>query len=60
MLAPPLLAGSGDDSGLDWSIGATATVLGGLELGVSYVGVEGPAIDGFTDDTVVATLGMSF
>ena len=60
VLAPPLLAGSGDDSGLDWSIGATATVLGGLELGVSYVGVEGPAIDGFADDTVVATLGMSF
>jgi len=60
VLAPPLLAGTGDDSGLDWSLGASATVLGGLELGVGYVGVEGPAIDGFTDDTVVATLGMSF
>ena len=60
VLAPPFLTGAADDSGLDWSIGATATVLGGLELGVSYVGVEGPAIDGFTDDTVVATLGMSF
>ncbi|WP_374409020.1 TorF family putative porin [Pelagerythrobacter sp.] len=60
VLAPPLLAGTGDDSGLDWSIGASATVLGGLEVGVSYVGVEGPSIDSFTDDAVVATLGMSF
>ena len=60
VLAPPLLAGTGDDSGLDWSLGASATVLGGLELGVSYVGVEGPSIDGFTDDTVVGTLSMSF
>lgn len=60
VLAPPLLAGAGDDSGLDWSLGASATVLGGLELGVSYVGVEGPSIDGFTDDTVVGTLSMSF
>src|SRR5690606_30665710 len=50
VLAPPLLAGSTDDSGLDWSLGASATVLGGLNLGVSYVGVEGPSIDGYTDD----------
>ena len=60
VLAPPLLAGDADDSGLDWSIGASATVLGGLELGVSYVGVEGPSIDGFTDDAIVGTLAFSF
>ena len=60
MLAPPLLAGDLDDSGLDWSVGASATVLGGLEIGVQYVGVEGPSIDGFTDDTVVGTLSYSF
>jgi uncharacterized protein (TIGR02001 family) len=60
VLAPPLLAGTGDDSGFDWSFGASVTVLGGLELGVSYVGVEGPSIDGFTDDTVVASVGVSF
>jgi uncharacterized protein (TIGR02001 family) len=59
-LAPPLLAGAGDDSGFDWSLGAHATVLGGLDLGVSYVGVEGPSIDGFTDDTVVVSIGASF
>lgn len=60
VLAPPLLAGDADDTGLDWSIGASATVLGGLEVGVAYIGVEGPSIDGFTDDTVVATLAFSF
>lgn len=60
VLAPPLLGGTGDDSGFDWSLGASVTVFGGLELGVSYVGVEGPSIDGFTDDTVVASIGTSF
>ncbi|MFN2098674.1 TorF family putative porin [Altererythrobacter sp. MF3-039] len=60
VLAPPLLAGDLDDSGLDWSVGASATVLGGLEIGVQYVGVEGPSIDGFTDDAVVGTLAFSF
>lgn len=49
-LAPPLAAGSADDNGFDYSIGATAIVAGGLELGVSYVGVDGPAIDGLPDE----------
>jgi len=59
VLAPPLLAGTGDDSGLDWSLGASTTLIGGLSLGVSYVGVEGPSIDGFTDDAIVGTLSFS-
>jgi uncharacterized protein (TIGR02001 family) len=59
-LAPTLLAGTTDDTAFDWSVGATATVLGKLTFGVSYVGVEGPSIDGFTDDTVVLSLGASF
>lgn len=59
-LAPPLLAGALDDTGFDWSIGASATVLGSLEIGVSYVGVDGPSINGFTDDAVVGTLSVSF
>ncbi|MXO74663.1 hypothetical protein GRI40_05425 [Altererythrobacter aerius] len=59
-LAPPLLAGTGDRTGFDWSLGAKATVLGGLTLGAAYVGSEGPGIDGFTDDTVVFSLGASF
>lgn len=57
--APPLLAGTGDDTGLDWSLGLTAAVYDGLSVGVSYVGVEGPSIDGFTDDAIVATLSFA-
>ncbi|MXO58139.1 hypothetical protein GRI89_01075 [Altererythrobacter salegens] len=60
VLAPPFLAGTLDDSGLDWSIGASATVLGALSVGVSYVGVEGPSINGFTDDAIVGTLSVEF
>ncbi|HEU4821643.1 MAG TPA: TorF family putative porin [Qipengyuania sp.] len=59
-LAPPLLAGAPDDTGLDWTIGATATVLGNVSLGVAYTGVEGPSIDGFTDDAIVGSLTVSF
>lgn len=58
-LAPPLLAGDADDTGMDWSIGATAAA-GNFEFGVAYMGVEGTSIDGFTDDTIVATLTASF
>lgn len=49
-----------DGESFDWSVGATATVLGSLTLGVSYVGVEAPAVDGLTDDAVVFSLGASF
>lgn len=59
-LAPTLLAGPSDDSAFDWSVGASATVLGKLTLGVSYVGVEGPSFKGITDDTLVVSLGASF
>jgi uncharacterized protein (TIGR02001 family) len=59
VLAPPLLTGlSTDDSGFDWSIGASATLLGPLSVGVSYVDTEGPSVDGFTDGAVVATLSV--
>lgn len=58
-LAPPLLAGDGDDTGIDWSFGASFAS-GNFELGVAYMGVEGPSIDGFTDDALVATLTASF
>lgn len=52
-----------DGNAFDYSIGASLTVLGGLSVGVSYVGVEGPggpAWDGVLDDTVVGTLSFSF
>ncbi len=49
-----------DGTAWDYSVGASVTVLGGLSLGVSYVGVEhtGPSISGVTDDTVVGTLSF--
>ena len=59
-LAPTLLAGTGDGTAFDWSVGASYTLLGSLTAGVSYVGVEGPSIDGFTDDAIVLSLGASF
>jgi len=52
-----------DGNAWDYSVGASATVLGGLTLGVAYVGVESDAAlsaDGVTDDTIVATLGYAF
>lgn len=65
--APDYLLGlSTDKSAWDWSIGASATVLGHLNLGVTYVGVDAPATKragldkGFTDGTVVVSVGASF
>jgi len=52
-----------DGDAFDYSVGASATVLGNLTVGVSYVGVDGPsgaAWDGITDDTVVGTLSVAF
>ncbi|WP_260927487.1 TorF family putative porin [Novosphingobium sp. 9] len=59
-LAPGYLTGNGDKTGWDYSIGASATVYGPLSIGVSYIGVSGPSVDGYTDDTVVGTLTASF
>ncbi len=60
-LSPKILSGlSADRNGFDYSIGASATVLGSLSLGVSYIGVDGPSVDGLTDDTIVATLSAEF
>lgn len=60
-LAAPFATGfSNDKTALDYSLGASATVLGKLTIGVSYVGVEGPKVKGFTDDTVVGSLSLAF
>ena len=49
-----------DGNAFDYSVGASVTVLGGLSLGVTYTGVEGPSINDFSDDAVVGTLSYSF
>lgn len=51
---------SADGNTFDWSVGASATVFGPLSVGVSYVGVGGPKVEDFSDDTVVATLTATF
>ncbi len=66
VLAPDVLAdaangfGNFKDTGWDWSIGASATVLGHLTAGISYIGVDGTEVDSLTDDTIVGTLTLSF
>ena len=66
-LAPDFVSGAGlDRTAWDWSVGASATVLGPLSVSVAYVGVEDTALSaagaakGFTDDTIVATLSAEF
>ena len=54
------MAAVADDTGFDWTIGASATVLGNLTVGIAYTGVEGPALDGFTDDAVVGSVTITF
>lgn len=55
-----ILAISGDGDTFDWSVGASASLFGPLSVSVSYVGMGGPSINDFSDDTVVATLTASF
>lgn len=51
---------SADGDTFDWSVGASASLFGPLSVSVSYVGMGGPSINDFSDDTVVATLTASF
>ena len=59
-LSPNLLTFTSLDGGWDYSVGGTFAINKNLSVGVSYVGVEGNTIDGFSDDTVVGTLKFSF
>jgi uncharacterized protein (TIGR02001 family) len=61
-LSPKFATGETIDykSGFDYSVGASVTVLKNLSLGVAYVGVDGNAIDGYSNDTAVGTLKLSF
>ena len=48
------------DGGLDYSVGATYNITKNLSAGVTYVGVEGNSIDGYSNDAVVGTLKLAF
>ena len=60
VLSPKALTGSGTGGGLDYSLGATYNITDKLSVGVSYVGVEGASIDGFSNDAVVGAVKFSF
>lgn len=59
-LSPKLLTGVSTEGGFDYSVGASATIAKNLSLGVTYVGVDGASIDGFSNDAVVGTIKLSF
>lgn len=59
VLSPKLLTG-GTGGGFDYSVGANYNVTENLSVGVSYIGVEGASIDGFSDDTVVGSVKLAF
>jgi uncharacterized protein (TIGR02001 family) len=61
-LSPKFATGQTVDSkgGLDWNLGATFAITPHLSIGGQYVGVQGRSIDGYSNDTVVGTLKLSF
>lgn len=59
-LSPKLLTLAGTGGGFDYSLGATANLSKNLSVGVSYVGVDGNSIDGFSNDAVVGTVKLAF
>lgn len=59
-LSPKLLTGVSTDGGFDYSIGASANVTKNLSVGVSYIGVDGASYDGYSNDTVVGSVKLSF
>jgi uncharacterized protein (TIGR02001 family) len=48
------------DGGLDWNVGASFAITPHLSITGQYVGVQGRKIDGYSNDTVVGTLKLSF
>ena len=59
-LSPEVLTGSGTGGGFDWSLGASFAATENLTLGVSYIGAEGANIDSFSNDAIVASIGVAF
>lgn len=60
VLAPEALATGTDDTGFDYSIGASFAFNENLSLGVAWIGTDATSIDDFTDDAIVGTLSVSF
>ena len=58
--SPNVLTLTSTDGGFDYSVGATFAASKNLSVGVSYIAVDGNSFKGFSDDTVVGTLKLSF
>jgi uncharacterized protein (TIGR02001 family) len=48
------------DGGFDYSVGATYNITKNLSAGVSYVGVDGNSLDGYSNDAVIGTVKLAF
>ena len=61
-LSPKFATGQTLDyaGGFDWNMGVTYALTPNLLLGGRYVGVAGRSIGGYSDDTVIGTLKLSF
>lgn len=60
VLSPNVLTLTSGDGGWDYALGATWNITKNLSIGAQYVGVDGTSLNGFSDDTVVGTLKLSF
>lgn len=49
-----------DRTSIDWSAGVGFRLADNILLGVEYVGMGGPKVKDYTDDTIVASLSMDF
>lgn len=58
--SPDLLAGGTDGASFDYSIGASAKVIGPLSVGVAYIDTTATSVNDFTDGAIVGTLMAAF
>lgn len=49
-----------DRTSVDWSAGLAYRMAGNIRLGVEYVGMGGPKVKDYTDDTIAASLSVEF
>ena len=49
-----------DRTSVDWSVGLAFRAANNIRLGVEYVGMGGPKVKDYTDDTVAASLSVEF
>lgn len=59
-LSPKRLTLTSMGGGFDYSVGASWAITKNLSLGATYVGVDGHSFDGYSNDTVVGQLKLSF